>query len=335
MTARLNGQALIRQTLSRRICVFILILSTAVKLFSSDIFQPPESFQMTGGVSAELYMDNNSNILAYSPVFTFFMGRVITGNFPVAEAGFLSQTGSVKVETQIFTHMKQRSMDSSTDELRNTTVGFDFDVHWIWDKIPLTISFPYTEKRIRWKEESGSNSNTIAILHYHTMAGELGYYIFPNTEVSVGFGYMQPDLFYKTDPSNIVYSYLAWDISLFTISGKTVLDLPGRSWLLLEPTYSLIKDQENNKLTGGSLSVVYYPFQTLGIGVSGSTSTFSGGDNYWNNLMEAMGATKLGVSINTSLLPWLDLECYFNKTTPEKEGYDPVSVVGLKALVRM
>ena len=328
--ARLN-----RQALNKRICVFILILFTAAKVFSSDFLQPPESFQMTGGVFTEVYMDDSSNSLAYSPVFTFFMGRVITGDFPVAEAGFLSQTGSVTVETQIFTNLQQRSMDSSTDKLEDTTVGFDIDVNWIWDKIPLTISFPYTEKRIRWKQELEPNSNTVAILHYHTMAGELGYYIFPNTEVSVGFGYMQPDLFYKTDPANIVYSYLAWDISLFTISGKTVLDLPGRSWLLLEPTYSLIKDQENNKLTGGSLSVVYYPLQTLGIGVSGSTSTFSGGDNYWNDLMEVMGATKLGVSINTSLLPWLDLECYFNRTTPEKEGYDPVSVVGLKALVRM
>ncbi len=311
------------------ICPFILFVSP--KIFSSDFLQSPDSFQMTGGLSAELLESNGSNSFSFSPVFSFFMGKVSTGEFPVAEADFLNQTGSVSLQTQIFADLKQRSIDESTNYMDNTTVGYDVTVRWVWDKLPLTVTFPFTEKRIRWKD----NDETMAILHYHTMAGEIGYYIARNTEISAGFGYLQPDLFYKENSGTSVYSYLAWDISIFKLDGKTVLNFPGRSWISLEPSFLLLKDQENNKLTGGGFSAVYYPFQTLGIGFSCSVSSFSGGSNYWNVFLEVMGATEFGAEMDVCLFPWLDLQGYFGRIIPQKDGYDSISVVRINAFLRI
>ncbi len=166
------------------------------------------------------------------------------------------------------------------------------------------------------------------------MIGEVGYYITPYTEISAGLGYLQPDLFYKETSGTSIYSYLAWDISILTLRGKTVLELPGRTWLSLESSYSRISDQENNKLTGGSFLLTYYPLQTLGISILGSASSFSEGDNYWNVLMEVMGASMFGVEITTSLFPWLDLQGGFSRIIPEKEGYASVSVISMSVLIR-
>ncbi len=319
----------------RIICVgiWLFFFCASTQSFAGTFLSVPESYQMTGGVSMELYMDEHSSNLNFSPDFTFYMGRITTGNFPVAEADFMTHTGYVSLQTQIFSDLKQRSVDESINTLEDTTVGYDLYLHWIWDRIPLTLTFPYTEKRIRWKDVN-NDDETMAILHYHTMIGEVGYYVTPYTEISAGLGYLQPDLFYKQTSGTTIYSYLAWDISILTLRGKTVLDLPGKKWLSLESSFSLISDQENNKLTGGSFLLSYYPVQTLGISILGSTSSFSGGDNYWNVLMEVMGASMLGVEITTSLLPWLDLKGGFNRIVPEKEGYDPVSVISLSVLIR-
>ena len=245
----------------------------------------------------------------------------------------MSQTGFVSLKTQIFTGLKQRNIDESINSLEDTTVGYDLNLHWIWDKIPLTITFPYTEKRIRWKDVN-NDDETRAILHYHTMVGELGYYITPYTEISAGLGYLQPDLFYKETSGTSIYSYLAWDIKILTLRGKTVLDLPGMKWLSLESSFSLISDQENNKLTGGSFLLTYYPLQTLGISILGSASSFTGGDNYWNDLLEVMGASNFGIEVTTGLLPWLDLQGGFSRIIPNKEEYNPVSVISLSVLIR-
>jgi len=322
------------QIMSIGIWLFLFFFCASIQSFGGTFLSVPESYQMTGGVSMELFIDEESTSLNFSPDFTFYMGRVVTGNFPVAEADFMSHTGFVSLETQIFSGLKQRNVDESINTMEDTTVGYDLNLHWIWDKIPLTITFPYTEKRIRWKDVS-NDDETRAILHYHTMVGELGYYIMPYTEISAGLGYLQPDLFYKETSGTSIYSYLAWDIKILTIRGKTVLDLPGMKWLALESSFSLISDQENNKLTGGSLLLSYYPIQSLGISILGSASSFSGGDNYWNVLMEVMGASELGVEINVEILPWLDLQGGVSRIIPEKDGYDPVSLVILNLLIRV
>ncbi len=64
-------------------------------------------------------------------------------------ADFMSHSGFVSLKTQIFAGLKQRNIDDAINTLEDTTVGYDLNLHWIWDKIPLTITFPYTEKRIR------------------------------------------------------------------------------------------------------------------------------------------------------------------------------------------
>ncbi|MCK5201801.1 MAG: hypothetical protein KAR21_25785 [Spirochaetales bacterium] len=322
-----------RKITSVGIWLFFFFFCITIQSFAGTFLSLPESYQMTGGASMELFIDEDSSALNFSPVFTFFMGRITTGNFPVEEAGFMSQTGFVSLKTQIFTGLKQRNIDESINSLEDTTVGYDLNLHWIWDKIPLTITFPYTEKRIRWKDVN-NDDETRAILHYHTMVGELGYYITPYTEISAGLGYLQPDLFYKETSGTSIYSYLAWDIKILTLRGKTVLDLPGMKWLSLESSFSLISDQENNKLTGGSFLLTYYPLQTLGISILGSASSFTGGDNYWNDLLEVMGASNFGIEVTTGLLPWLDLQGGFSRIIPNKEEYNPVSVISLSVLIR-
>jgi hypothetical protein len=333
-----NEEQLMRFDINERflsigIWLIIFFLCTTMQSFAGNFLSLPESYQMTGGTSMELFVDKSSSTLNFSPDFTFFMGRISMDKYPVGEADFMSHTGFVSLKTQIFSGLKQRNVDETINTMEDTTVGYDLNLHWIWDKIPLTITFPYSEKRIRWKDVS-NDDETRAILHYHTIAGELGYYITPYTEISAGLGYLQPDLFYKQTSGTSIYSYLAWDINIMTIKGKTVLDLPGMNWLALDASFTLISDKEDNKLTGGSFSITYYPLQTLGLSILGSTSSFKEGDNYWNDLMEVMGASKFGIEITSCLLPWLDLHGGISRITPEKEGYDPVSVFSMSVLIR-
>lgn len=311
----------------------ILAFCIALPAFAFDPapLSAPESFSVECGVEVQANADSASTELDFSPVFNFGFGRTELRGRPAEIAAFLDGVGSVRTGFQIFAGLKQRNPDGSSD-LENTTVGYDVAVRYVWDVLPITLSVPLAEKRIRWKYD---DDFTAALLHYHTMGLMAGYYLLPNVELSAGMGYLQPDLFYKTDPDGIVYNYLAWDVAMYSAELRRAFEPFGGQWAYLEPSFTLLRDAEENFVAGVAVKASYYPVQALGIEASFSSSTLREGETYDNPLFQAMGVTEAGLAVSLDLFALARLRVYAAMRFPEDDAYESVTAYGARLLLRM
>lgn len=299
--------------------------------FDPSPLSAPESYSVEGGVRVEANVDSASTELDFSPVFDFSFSRVESRGRPAEVAAFLDRSGSVSTAFQIFAGLKQRNPDGSSD-LDNTTVGYDVAIRYVWDVLPITLSVPLAEKRIRWKY---ADDFTAALLHYHTMGLMAGYYLLPNVELSAGMGYLQPDLFYKTDPDGTVYNYLAWDIAMYSAELRCAFEPAGGQWIFLEPSFTLLKDAEENYVSGVSVKASYFPTPALGVEASYSSSTSIEGQTYNNILFQAIGVTEAGLAVSVDLFALARLRVYASMRFPEDDAYESVTVYGAQLFLRL
>ncbi len=308
-----------------------LFITVPVFAFDPALLSTPESLSIEGGVQLEVNADTYSAELDFAPIFNFNFSRVELDGRPAEVAGFLDGIGSVKTRFQIFAGLKQRNPDGSSD-MENTTVGYDVNIRWVLDVLPITLSVPLTEKRIRWKY---AEDNTAAVLHYHTMGLLAGYYLLPNLEVSAGMGYLQPDLFYKVDPLTSIYNYLAWDIAMYSAEARYAVEPASGQWLYLEPSFLLLRDDEENYVSGIAIKASYFPLPAIGIELTYSKSSLNEGGTYTNPLFQAMGVTEAGVAVMVDLFAIARLRAYAAIRFPEDNDYESSNVFGAQLLVRL
>ncbi len=309
--------------IKKAISLFLLAMST-VSAFGIDVFSSKDSFMFECGTGMNYTFDQSSGEFNTNPDFTFYFGRVERNGAPSEEAAFLNQVGWADIQAQFFTNLKQTSIDDTVNSLDNTTVGFDLDLRWVYDGFPLIVEIPLEDKRIRWK----TDETTVAVLRYHILALRAGYYIFPETEISLGWGYLQPDLFYKTDWDSTIYSYLAADVGIITARMKSVMDLSNGMWLSTTPEIAVLYDDNGNLLYNYAAELAFYPVDSLRIGLNASSSDFVEGDSSVNPFIEVLGASSLAASVKTDLFDIFSLEVMGSVKIAADPDYDPVFEAG-------
>jgi hypothetical protein len=170
--------------------------------------------------------------------------------------------------------------------------------------------------RFSWR----ADGETLALVRYHTVGVEAGWFVRHDTEVALGFSYLQPDFFYKV--GGVDYNYLAWDIYILNLRGQTALELAGGYWLALEPVASVFIDQQDHKLWGLALHGSFYLSPSFGIGPRLSFSIFQGEDDAWSTNLKVMGVTELGVQAALNLGTRWGLVAFISHQIPAESEID-------------
>ncbi len=308
--------------LSKKFWAFAAILIAAAGLCAQIPFlAESKGFSFEGGVSVEMVVEGNSALVGFHPDLTLYFDEVKPDGRPTREAAFLDHVGSAAIAANIYAEGAERDPQQGSGSLYNTMLGFDARLHWVWDVVPISLGIPLSDTRIRWRY---SEDDTAAVLSYHMLAIEPGWYILPSTEISLGIGYVLPDLFYKVTPGTSIYSYLAWDISMLSARVKSVFSLPAHMWLAAEGSLTKFEDSEDNTVSSAGLNLTYYPLPSMGIGFAYSSSSYTEGGTHTNPLFSVMGVTSFEGIVTLELFPWLGLRLVYAKLVPEDTDYAPV-----------
>lgn len=308
-----------------KLLLIVLVINSTL-LFSQPIGKTDGSFNAEGGVDFIISNDDNSTTYNFFPHFTMYFNDITNTDEPFDELAFLQKIGFAETIIFIFAETKQGdySLDNSNKE---TTLGFDVLLHWVWDVLPITLSIPLSEKRLTWKDNT---DDRYAVASIPFLGMFPGYYILPNLHISAGAGYTLPDFFFDMD-NDFEYRYFASDIIFIRGTIKGVFQITKSMWLSVEiGGFQFIDDDDDSKqtVTGGNFYLTFYPLQFLGVGVRGSISKYDG-ESSESALIELLGVSEYTGFVKADIKGYGNIEVFGTILKPEDSVHGDVIQFGV------
>lgn len=272
-----------------RLPAMLTLLSVAISTAAAQP-QPGAQVVAEAGLGAQLTLtDLDQRVIG--PRVRVWFDPLDDSLAPIDQAAFARQIGWAEVAVELSQGAAPQVADGA-EGLRSEGLGFTAVLRWVAPDLPLSLTLPLGDHAYRWLD--GAADDSIVKLRYQAIGAQVGWYIRDDTELALGFQYLQPDFWYRA--GSTAWSWLAWDIYTWWAQGRTLLALGGQTWLAAEARAQLFADQDGNRLMSLNASGRYYLSPSLGLGGHVAWSTLvADQESAWSGNLRAMGLTDLGL----------------------------------------